>query len=136
MVLVMLVALFAEAGSQAEQEAQQLQDAQPTSTGGPCTGSGMTLDETAQVLGMPVVALDAYCSAATRWNVDWAVLAGIGKIECDHGRSRATGCPPHTANQCGARGPMQFLGNTWRSGTDTVPSGQCPGPASFTADPT
>jgi cell wall-associated NlpC family hydrolase len=59
-----------------------------------------------------------YQQAAARFGIDWAVLAAIGKIECDHGRSRAAGCnPPGTVNSAGATGPMQFLGSTWRVGT-------------------
>src|SRR5712692_9411163 len=63
--------------------------------------------------------------AAVRFGIDWASLAAIGKIECDHGRSQAPGCnPPGTVNSTGATGPMQFLGSSWRSGTPptTVPS--------------
>ena len=42
------------------------------------------------------------------------------KLECDHGRYRAPGCwPPGTTNTAGARGPMQFLGSTWRTDADT-----------------
>ena len=69
--------------------------------------------------------LVAYQRAAVRYGVDWAVLAAIGKIECDHGRSRLEGCnPPGTVNGSGATGPMQFLGSTWRRGTPprTVPA--------------
>src|SRR4051794_31857338 len=62
--------------------------------------------------------LAQYERAALRFGVDWAVLAAIGKLECDHGRSRARGCnPPGTVNEAGATGPMQFLGPTWRTGT-------------------
>ncbi|MGH3450009.1 MAG: hypothetical protein ACRDQW_04635, partial [Haloechinothrix sp.] len=61
--------------------------------------------------------LAAYQDACERWGVDWAILAGIGKKECDHGRSRRPGChPPGTTNPAGARGYMQFLGSTWRRG--------------------
>jgi hypothetical protein len=57
-----------------------------------------------------------YQEAGAAYGVDWAVLAGIGKLECDHGRYDAAGCnPPGTVNFAGARGPMQFLGSTWRS---------------------
>jgi cell wall-associated NlpC family hydrolase len=42
----------------------------------------------------------------------WAVLAGIGKVESDHGRSTAPGV--HSgANSAGAEGPMQFLPQTF-----------------------
>jgi Transglycosylase SLT domain len=30
---------------------------------------------------------------------------------------------------------MQFLGNTWRAGTDPVPAGECPGSQAFTGNP-
>ncbi|TMM20344.1 MAG: hypothetical protein E6F96_00455, partial [Actinobacteria bacterium] len=30
--------------------------------------------------------LQLYERAGQRYGVDWAVLAGIGKVECDHGR--------------------------------------------------
>jgi cell wall-associated NlpC family hydrolase len=66
-----------------------------------------------------------YEQAAARFGIDWAVLAAIGKIECDHGRSQASGCnPPGTLNAKGATGPMQFIGSTWRAGTPpmTVPA--------------
>src|SRR5215210_6562316 len=67
---------------------------------------------------IPTNYLVAYQSAALRYGLDWAVLAAIGKVECDHGRNRAAGCfPPDTVNGAGATGPMQFLGSTWRVGT-------------------
>ncbi|MDP9021372.1 MAG: peptidoglycan DD-metalloendopeptidase family protein [Actinomycetota bacterium] len=65
---------------------------------------------------IPKPTLYAYLDAAARWDLDWALLAAVGKIECDHGRLRAAGCwPPGTINHAGARGPMQFLGSTWRA---------------------
>ena len=65
---------------------------------------------------IPEPMLSAYLDAAEAWKIDWALVAAIGKLECDHGRYRAPGCwPPGTINQAGARGPMQFLGSTWRS---------------------
>src|SRR5919108_4718 len=54
----------------------------------------------------------------------WAVLAAIGKVESDHGRSRLPGVRSGW-NQAGAAGPMQFgigvgrAGNAWaRYGRD------------------
>ncbi|MEU5001507.1 bifunctional lytic transglycosylase/C40 family peptidase [Streptomyces sp. NPDC021622] len=44
--------------------------------------------------------------------LDWSVLAAIGKIESDHGRSRLPGVH-RGANYAGARGPMQFLSTTF-----------------------
>src|SRR5919198_2194448 len=77
------------------------------------------------IADIPADYLALYQQAAARFGIDWAVLAAIGKIECDHGRSRAAGCnPPGTVNSAGATGPMQFLGSTWRAGTPpmTVPA--------------
>lgn len=76
------------------------------------------------VADIPSDYLVLYQQAATRFGIDWAVLAAIGKIECHHGRLQAPGCnPPGTVNNAGATGPMQFLGSTWRAGTPpmTVP---------------
>jgi cell wall-associated NlpC family hydrolase len=80
------------------------------------------------IADIPTNYLALYERAALRYGVDWAVLAAIGKIECDHGRSQAPGCnPPGTMNSAGATGPMQFLDSTWRARTPpmTVPQ---PGP--------
>jgi hypothetical protein len=65
---------------------------------------------------IPADALGAYQEAAAAYDVDWATLAAIGKIECEHGRSQQPGCRPDTTNAAGARGFMQFLGSTWRRG--------------------
>ena len=85
-----------------------------TSTDG--AGSAMPFNPAALAGELPEPMLSAYVDAAQRWEIDWALLAAIGKLECDHGRYRAPGCwPPGTINFAGARGPMQFLGSTWRS---------------------
>jgi cell wall-associated NlpC family hydrolase len=76
------------------------------------------------IADIPADYLVLYQRAAARYGIDWAIVAAIGKIECDHGRTPATGCnPPGTVNRSGATGPMQFLGSTWRRGTPpmTVP---------------
>lgn len=78
-----------------------------------------------------VPALESYASAASAYQMDWTILAAIGKRECNHGRGA---CQRGMVNECGARGPMQFLGNTWRAGTDPVRSG-CPGSSAFTGNP-
>ena len=50
--------------------------------------------------------------------LNWAVLAGIGKVESDHGRARLPGVRSGW-NHAGAAGPMQFgigvgrAGNAW-----------------------
>src|SRR4051794_13074335 len=51
------------------------------------------------IADIPTGYLVQYERAALRFGVDWAVLAAIGKIECDHGRTQAPGCsPPGTVN--------------------------------------
>ena len=50
--------------------------------------------------------------AATCPGLSWTILAAIGSIESNHGRSTLPGV--HSgANFAGARGPMQFLAGTW-----------------------
>jgi hypothetical protein len=88
------------------------------------TGSGSFAPSAVAIADIPADYFAAYQSAAARYGLDWAILAAIGKAECDHGRNRAAGCdPPGTVNAAGATGPMQFLGSTWRVGTPpmTVP---------------
>jgi hypothetical protein len=58
--------------------------------------------------------LRLYRQAARRYGLDWAILAGIGKVECDHGRDPDPSCAREGAvNSAGAGGPMQFLAATW-----------------------
>jgi peptidoglycan DL-endopeptidase CwlO len=81
---------------------------------------------------IPVEYLSLYEREAAGYGIDWAVLAAIGKVECDHGRSRLAGCnPPGTVNAKGATGPMQFIGSTWRAATApmSVPALGPPTPA-------
>ena len=62
---------------------------------------------------IPADYLTWYISAAqTCPGLPWPVLAGIGKVESDHGRSALPGV--HSgANAAGAEGPMQFLPRTF-----------------------
>jgi peptidoglycan DL-endopeptidase CwlO len=86
--------------------------------------TGTSVPSPVAIADIPADYLVLYQQAAARFGIDWAVLAAIGKIECDHGRNQAAGCnPPGTVNSAGATGPMQFLGSTWRAGTPpmTVP---------------
>lgn len=77
----------------------------------------------------------AYQLAASRYGIDWAILAAIGKVECDHGRTQLAGCNPRgTVNVAGATGPMQFLGSTWRRGTPTMAVPAVGPPTATTAD--
>ena len=60
--------------------------------------------------------LIAYQRAAAVTGLDWTIIAAIGKVECDHGRSLLPGCNPvGSINPAGASGPMQFLATTWRA---------------------
>jgi len=66
------------------------------------------------VSDIPPDYLQWYESAAQRYGIDWAILAGIGKVECDHGRDPDPSCTQEGAtNSAGAGGPMQFLASTW-----------------------
>ncbi|WP_235433805.1 MULTISPECIES: bifunctional lytic transglycosylase/C40 family peptidase [Protofrankia] len=62
---------------------------------------------------MPPDYLTLYTQAAAACpGLDWSVLAAIGKIESDHGRSTLPGV--HSgSNYAGAAGPMQFLPTTF-----------------------
>jgi hypothetical protein len=59
--------------------------------------------------------LGLYQLAARRFGLDWAVLAAIGRVECDHGRDPDPSCTKEGAvNSAGAGGPMQFIASTWQ----------------------
>ncbi len=63
---------------------------------------------------VPPEYLRLYLAAARRYGLDWAILAGIGKVECDHGRDPDPSCTREGAvNPAGAGGPAQFLASTW-----------------------
>ncbi len=57
--------------------------------------------------------LELYRSAGEEYGIDWAVIAGIGKVETDHGRY-SSGCESGPPTAYGtAKGPMQFIDSTW-----------------------
>jgi membrane-bound lytic murein transglycosylase B len=63
--------------------------------------------------------LRLYRQAAARYWIPWSVLAAIGKVESDHGRTRLPGVRSGS-NWAGACGPMQLgcvpgskAGNSW-----------------------
>ncbi|HEY8739414.1 MAG TPA: transglycosylase SLT domain-containing protein [Candidatus Dormibacteraeota bacterium] len=69
----------------------------------------------AQVTGaarddIPPAYLALYMQAGARFSIPWQVLAGIGRVESDHGRN--PNC--YRPNEAGAVGPMQFLPATFR----------------------
>lgn len=65
---------------------------------------------------IPPEYLKLYRAASANYKLGadgWSYLAGVGKIECDHGRLTATGCHRGEQNFAGAAGPAQFLAGTW-----------------------
>jgi membrane-bound lytic murein transglycosylase B len=63
--------------------------------------------------------LRLYCQAGARYRIPWPVLAAIGKVESDHGRTQLPGVRSGS-NWAGACGPMQIgcvpgskAGNSW-----------------------
>jgi Transglycosylase SLT domain len=75
---------------------------------------------------IPPQYLRLYEQAARRNDLDWAILAGIGKVECDHGRDTDPSCTHEGAtNAAGAGGPMQFIASTWATyGVDADGNGR------------
>lgn len=68
----------------------------------------------AAIADIPADYLALYQQAATQCpGLDWSILAAIGKIESDHGRSTLPGIADGTENPFHARGPMQFLQPTF-----------------------
>ena len=81
-------------------------------------GAGpQTVSASADAKGdVPAAYLRMYESAAARYGIDWAILAAIGKVECDHGRDPDPSCTRQgVVNSAGAGGPMQFIASTWRA---------------------
>jgi hypothetical protein len=80
---------------------------------------GQTGPSPAARADIPTKYLVLYRQAAERCpGLSWAVLAAVGKVESDHGRSRLPGVRSGW-NRAGAAGPMQFgigvgrAGNAW-----------------------
>jgi hypothetical protein len=91
--------------------------------------SAGALDDGVSALGqreIPSLYLRLYRQAARLYGLDWAMLAGIGKVECDHGRDPDPACTQEGAmNSAGAGGPMQFIASTWaRYGADADGDGR------------
>jgi cell wall-associated NlpC family hydrolase len=84
----------------------------------PFTASATTAPHTMGVIAdIPPAYLALYTAAeATCPHLDWSVLAAVGKVESDHGRSHAPGV--HSgSNVAGAMGPMQFMPATFAAVT-------------------
>jgi cell wall-associated NlpC family hydrolase len=89
-------------------------------------GGGLAEPTPAALAEIPPQYLLLYEQAGVAYGVPWPVLAGIGKLECDHGRSPNPACWQEGAvNSAGAGGPMQFLAGTWaRYGVDADGDGK------------
>lgn len=77
-------------------------------------GGGAASPSEKAIGGIPANYLSIYVTAGKASGLDWAVLAGVGSIEADHGRLNAPGVTSGT-NSSGAGGPMQFLVGTWNA---------------------
>jgi cell wall-associated NlpC family hydrolase len=81
------------------------------------SGPASPVGDPGSVPGIPAQYLADVEAAGSRFDVPWAVLAGIYREECDFGQSTLAGCdPPGSENGAGAQGPGQFLPGTWRKG--------------------
>lgn len=98
------------------------------SGGGPAHGAA-----TAEAADVPAEMWSLYQEAGAAFGVQPGLLAGVGKVECDHGRY--PGC--NEPNEAGAVGPMQFLPSTfarWASASGSrAPDPRNPRDAVFAA---
>jgi len=79
-----------------------------------CAGVGdVPAPSAAAANGIPANYLALYQAAGQQYGLPWTLLAAIGSIESDHGRSTAPGVSSGS-NSAGAMGPMQFVAGTWR----------------------
>ncbi len=88
-------------------------------------GGGSEAPSAHAVRDIPPRYLALFMAAGRRYGIDWAVLAAIGKVECDDGRDPDPSCTtPGAVNSAGAGGPMQFLASTWATyGVDAEGNG-------------
>ncbi len=85
----------------------------------PKPAAGQPRPSRVAVADIPASYLRLYRAAGSRYRIPWPVLAGIGKVESDHGRVRLPGVRSGS-NWAGACGPMQIgcvphskAGNAW-----------------------
>ncbi len=97
-------------------------------------GGGGSTPSTTAMADIPPDYLALYeQAAATCPGLDWTILAGIGKVETDHGQSTLPGV--HSgSNSAGAEGPMQFEPATFAEYDQPVPDGGATPPSPY--DPT
>ncbi|MEO8690019.1 MAG: lytic transglycosylase domain-containing protein [Solirubrobacteraceae bacterium] len=92
---------------------------------GACSGAGLEARPSSEAKrGIPPSYLTLYQQAGRAYSLPWPVLAAIGSIETDHGRSRAPVVRAGVNRRGCCAGPMQFNlrdgpPSTWeRYGTD------------------
>jgi membrane-bound lytic murein transglycosylase B len=85
----------------------------------PKAAAGQPAPSSAAAADIPAGYLRLYRQAGARYRIPWPVLAAIGKVESDHGRTRLPGVRSGS-NWAGACGPMQLgcmpgskAGNAW-----------------------
>src|SRR5215472_2686243 len=103
---------------------------QTCTNGTPTSAGAAAAQPTASAAGratIPADYLHAYQQAGKKYGVPWVVLAGIGEVESNQGRTMLPGV--HSgANAFGAAGPMQIgiggaSGNNW-GGAPVHPAGE------------
>jgi membrane-bound lytic murein transglycosylase B len=109
----------------------------------PRPAAGQPTPSPAAIADIPVGYLRLYRTAGARYRLPWSVLAAIGEVESDHGRSRLPGVRSGS-NWAGACGPMQLgcvagskAGNAWaRYGHGSVydPADAIPAAARYLVD--
>ncbi|MCO1575202.1 bifunctional lytic transglycosylase/C40 family peptidase [Crossiella sp. SN42] len=83
------------------------------------------------IADIPADYLNIYrTAAATCPGLGWSVLAAVGKVETDHGRSPLPGVRSGS-NSAGAQGPMQFLPATFAAYAQPIPPGGVDPPSPY-----
>jgi len=72
------------------------------------TNSASSTPSQAALSDIPADYLELYQQAGAQAGIDWAILAGIGKVETNHGRSRLPGVQSGVNSYGCCAGPMQF----------------------------
>jgi membrane-bound lytic murein transglycosylase B len=109
----------------------------------PKSTAGQPRPSSAAAADIPAGYLRLYRQAYARYRIPWPVLAAIGKVESDHGRTRLPGVRSGS-NWAGACGPMQIgcvpgskAGNSWARyghGRPHDPSQAIPAAARYLVD--
>jgi hypothetical protein len=100
----------------------------PSAGGGPAPGAtttpkppaGQTPAGSFARTDIPALYLSAYRAAGRRYNIDWRLLAALGKNESDHGRAQLPGVTSGLNFAGCCSGPMQMCqvascGNVWQA---------------------